>query len=277
MPRRSAASRSSTTPGCARRPVAGRPRRGVTKTAHVDGAEQRAGLAEDADRHAREPLLQLVDGGGESLLPQLLELAPQRTRFRDRGRRHVHERLAEEPLEPIAVVGGEQNLAARAGVQREALSEPGARHEVLRDRRPGGRDPAHRPARPRSASPSRGAPRSAPRAAHRRARAARCPCPLAASLISSGPRRTRSASGTRRSSPSSSIVWIRRRAVARGSPAARASAETLAPRVGRRRPEERHRLLDRVVESGSLLRTDHTRIVRPRHQVARGGRQMICA
>ena len=57
--------------------------------------------------------------------------------------------------------------------------------------------------------------------------------------------------GTRTITPSASIVWMSRSAVARGRPAARASAETLAPsRCVGRRPEQRHRLLHRLVELG---------------------------
>src|SRR5215217_5917336 len=93
-------------------------------TRDVHGAEKPAVGAENRNRHARQTVLELVDDHGVALPADALELALKLARIGDRRRRSSLERPREDVPKSRRVERGENDLAARACVQRVALPDP---------------------------------------------------------------------------------------------------------------------------------------------------------
>src|SRR5918996_4715078 len=97
------------------------PLRGAAQAEH---AEEFVRLSVDTGGDTGQAFLLLVDGEGVPLLTDAPQLRAQHLGGRDRRGREPLQRLAEEPLETLLVVAGQEHLATRTGVQRETLTHP---------------------------------------------------------------------------------------------------------------------------------------------------------
>src|SRR5215216_834679 len=93
-------------------------------TGDVHGAEEPAVGSEYRNRHARQTVFELVDDHRVALPAHALELALKLARIGDRRRRPALEGPREAPPQSCRVERGENDLAARAGVQRVSPADP---------------------------------------------------------------------------------------------------------------------------------------------------------